>query len=111
MWTDLKPSTSSIHNNLASPGHELHGYSASGRGELLSRLCRVRIGGRVRIDERDKGIRGAGKDSGFAGRNQVSLEGIRFRWKESGFVGTIQVSLEGIRFPWLRCEYGVMMLR
>jgi hypothetical protein len=60
----------------------------------------VRIEGRVRIDERDNGIRGAGKESGFVGTNQVSLEEFRFRWKESGFVGTNQVSLEGFRFRW-----------
>ena len=52
----------------------------------------------MRIDERDRGIRGAWKvsgfrwkESGFVGRNQVLLEGIRFRWKESGFVGRNQV--------------------
>jgi hypothetical protein len=31
------------------------------------------------------------------GRNQVSLEGIRSRWKESGFVGKNQVSLVTLR--------------
>jgi hypothetical protein len=45
------------------------------------------------IDGRVRGIRGAWKESGFVGRNQVSWEGIRFHWKESGFVGRNQVLL------------------
>jgi hypothetical protein len=43
---------------------------------LLSRLYRVRIGGRVRID-------------GKVMRNIRCMEGIRFCWKESGFVGYV----------------------
>ena len=46
-------------------------------GELLSRLCQIRI------DEGEREYEG----------KQVLIEGIRFRWKESGFVGKNQVSL------------------
>jgi hypothetical protein len=42
----------------------------------VSRLCRVRIGGRVRID-------------GEVIRNTKDMEGIRFCWKESGFFGWV----------------------
>ena len=70
----------------------------------MSRLCQVRIGDGVRIGEGEmnitKEIKFRWKESGFVGRNQVSLERIRFRWKESGFVGRNQVPLEGIRFRW-----------
>ena len=58
-----------------------------------------------------EGIRFRWKESGFVGRNQVSLEGIRFRWKESGFVGRNQVSLERIRFCRLGCKYGMRVWR
>ena len=76
---------SSMQNNLVNPDHELRRYSALGRGELLSRLCRVRIEGRVMIE-------------GMVMRNMGCAGGSRFRWKESGFGGRNQVSMEGIRF-------------
>jgi hypothetical protein len=61
----LKPSTTSIHNNLANPIHEIRGYSASGMGELLSWLYQVRIRGKVQINVRVIG-------------NTRCMEGIRF---------------------------------
>ena len=67
-----------MQNNLVNLDRELRGYSALGRGELLSRLCRVRIGGRVMIE-------------GMVMRNTRCAEGIRFRWKDSGFDGRNQV--------------------
>jgi hypothetical protein len=50
---------------------------------------KVRIG--VGIMRCIEGIRFRWKESGFDGRNHVSLEGIRFRWKESGFVVCVQI--------------------
>jgi hypothetical protein len=58
---------------------------------FLSRLGRVKIGGRVRID-------------GRVIRNTKRVEGFRFCWKESGI-------LEGIRFHWMCCEYGMMIVQ
>jgi hypothetical protein len=49
-----------------------------GKGELLSRLCRVTIEGRVTIED-------------YKIRNTGCMKGIRFRWKESGFDGRNQV--------------------
>ena len=74
-----------MQNNLANLDHELRGYSALGRGELLSRLCRVRIEEGVMIE-------------GMVMRNTRYGEGIRFRGKKSGFDGRNQVLMEGIRF-------------
>jgi hypothetical protein len=95
---------SSIHNNLASLDHKLRGYSASGNGELLSRMCQVQIEERVRISvgimRCMEGTRFHWIESGLVGRNQVLLEEIRFCWKESGFVEKNQVLLERIRFCW-----------